>query len=52
MPGEVSVASLRDALERVLADEGMREAAERVRAEIAAMPAPEDVATELERRLG
>jgi hypothetical protein len=51
-PGEVSVASVRDALKSVLADTGLREAAERVATEIAAMPPPEAVAAELARRFG
>jgi UDP:flavonoid glycosyltransferase YjiC (YdhE family) len=49
-PGEVSVASVRDALRSVLADTGLRAAAERVGTEIAAMPPPEAVAAELARR--
>jgi UDP:flavonoid glycosyltransferase YjiC (YdhE family) len=51
-PGEVSTASVREALEAVLADEAMREAAGRVRAEISSMPAPDAVAEELARRFG
>jgi UDP:flavonoid glycosyltransferase YjiC (YdhE family) len=46
----VSVARVREALERVLGDGAFRAAAEEVRAEIAAMPAPEAVVAELERR--
>ena len=41
---------VREALERVLRDGAFRAAAERVRTEIRAMPAPEAVAVELERR--
>ena len=47
---EVSVERVREALERVLRDGAFRAAAERVRTEIRAMPAPEAVAVELERR--
>ena len=47
---EVSMERVREALERVLGDGGFRAAAERVRTEISAMPAPEAVAAELERR--
>src|SRR4051812_46657381 len=47
---EVSVTRVREALERVVGDSAFRRAAERVRAEISAMPAPEAVAAELERR--
>lgn len=47
---EASVARVREALERVIGDETFRQAAGRVRAEISAMPAPEAVAAELERR--
>jgi UDP:flavonoid glycosyltransferase YjiC (YdhE family) len=47
---EVSVARVRDALERVIGDNAFRLAAERVRAEISAMPAPAAVAAELGRR--
>jgi UDP:flavonoid glycosyltransferase YjiC (YdhE family) len=46
----VSVARVREALERVLGDGAFRAAAEEVRAEIATMPAPEAVVAELERR--
>ena len=42
-PGEVTSASVRAALERVLAEPGLRAGAERVAAEIAAMPGPDDV---------
>jgi UDP:flavonoid glycosyltransferase YjiC (YdhE family) len=47
---EVSVARVREALERVIGDNAFRLAAERVRAEISAMPSPEAVVAELERR--
>jgi UDP:flavonoid glycosyltransferase YjiC (YdhE family) len=47
---EVSVARVREALERVIGDGTFRRAAERVSTEIGAMPAPEAVAAELERR--
>jgi UDP:flavonoid glycosyltransferase YjiC (YdhE family) len=47
---EASKARVREALERVLGDGTFRQAAERVRSEISAMPAPEAVAAELERR--
>jgi UDP:flavonoid glycosyltransferase YjiC (YdhE family) len=47
---EVSVARVREALERVVGDKAFRRAAELVRAEISAMPAPEAAAAELERR--
>jgi UDP:flavonoid glycosyltransferase YjiC (YdhE family) len=46
---EVTVARVREALERVIGDDSFRRAAERVRTEIAAMPAPEAVVAELER---
>jgi UDP:flavonoid glycosyltransferase YjiC (YdhE family) len=44
------VERVREALERVLGDGAFRAAAERVRTEISAMPAPEAVVAELERR--
>jgi UDP:flavonoid glycosyltransferase YjiC (YdhE family) len=47
---EVSMERIREALERVLGDGAFRAAAEGVRAEISAMPAPEAVVAELERR--
>ena len=47
---EVSVKRVREALERVIGDGTFRAAAERVRAEISAMPKPEAVVAELERR--
>ena len=47
---DASVARVREALERVVGDKTFRRAAERLRAEITAMPAPEAVAAELERR--
>jgi hypothetical protein len=47
---EVSIERVREALERVLGDGAFRAAAERVRTEISAMPAPEAVVAELERR--
>ena len=47
---EVSVERVREALKRVLGDGALRAAAERVRTEISAMPAPEAVVAELERR--
>lgn len=47
---EVSMERVREALERVLGDGTFRATAERVRAEISAMPAPEAVVAELERR--
>jgi MGT family glycosyltransferase len=47
---EASAARVREALERVLGEGGFRQAAESVRSEISAMPAPEAVAAELERR--
>ena len=47
---EVSVERVREALERVVGDGTFRAAAERVRAEISAMPTPEAVVAELERR--
>lgn len=47
---EVTTERLRDALERVIADGAFRAAAERVGAEISAMPTPEAVVAELERR--
>jgi hypothetical protein len=51
-PGPMTraMARVREALERVLGDGAFRAAAEEVRAEIAAMPAPEAVVAELERR--
>jgi UDP:flavonoid glycosyltransferase YjiC (YdhE family) len=47
---EASVERVRDALETVLGDGAFRAAAEHVRTEICAMPAPEAVVAELERR--
>jgi UDP:flavonoid glycosyltransferase YjiC (YdhE family) len=47
---EVSVARVREALERVIGDNTFRGDAQRVRAEISAMPAPAAVAAELGRR--
>ena len=49
-PGEVSVAHVRGALERVLGDTRFLIAAQRAQAEISAMPAPNAVVEELERR--
>ena len=49
-PGELSAASVRAALERVLGDAAFRTAAQRAQAEIAAMPDADAVAEELERR--
>jgi MGT family glycosyltransferase len=49
-PWELSVARVREALERVLADAALRVGALRAQAEIAAMPAPSTVVEELERR--
>ena len=50
MPDEISVASVRDALARVLADREMGEAVRRVSDEIAAMPSAATVARELAHR--
>jgi UDP:flavonoid glycosyltransferase YjiC (YdhE family) len=47
---EASAARVREALERVLGEGTFRRAAERVRSEISAMPPPEAVVAELERR--
>jgi UDP:flavonoid glycosyltransferase YjiC (YdhE family) len=47
---DVSVERVREAIERVLGDGAFRAAAERVRSEITAMPPPEAVVAELERR--
>lgn len=47
---EITKERVRDAIERVLGNDGFRAAAEGVRDEIAAMPPPEAVAAELERR--
>jgi UDP:flavonoid glycosyltransferase YjiC (YdhE family) len=44
-PGEVSAESVREAVERLLADPDLRAGAQRVAAEIAAMPSPESVAS-------
>jgi UDP:flavonoid glycosyltransferase YjiC (YdhE family) len=49
-PAEISMKRVREALERVVGDAAFRAAAARVRAEISAMPAPEAVVAELERR--
>jgi UDP:flavonoid glycosyltransferase YjiC (YdhE family) len=49
-PRELSVARVREALERVLGDGALRAAARRAQAEIAAMPAPDAVVEALERR--
>lgn len=46
-PGTVSVASVRDAVERLLSDDTFRAAAARISAEIASMPSPDDVADRL-----
>jgi UDP:flavonoid glycosyltransferase YjiC (YdhE family) len=46
-PGAVSVASVRDAVERLLSEDSFRAAASRISAEIAAMPSAEDVADRL-----
>ncbi len=51
-PDEVSAASVRVRVERLLADPQLRTAAQRVAAEIAAMPAPEVVAHRLAERFG
>ena len=49
-PGELSVRGVRAALKRVLGDAAFRAAAQRAQAEIAAMPTPDAVVEELERR--
>jgi UDP:flavonoid glycosyltransferase YjiC (YdhE family) len=49
-PDELSVAGVRAALERVVGDPAFRTAAERAQAEISAMPPPDAVVEELERR--
>jgi UDP:flavonoid glycosyltransferase YjiC (YdhE family) len=49
-PGELSVRRVRAELKRVLGDAALRTAAQRAQAEIAAMPAPDAVVEELERR--
>jgi UDP:flavonoid glycosyltransferase YjiC (YdhE family) len=49
-PQELSAASVRAALERVLEDPAFRTAAQRSKAEISAMPAPDAVVEELSRR--
>ena len=51
-PGEVTAARVRAELERVLGDPSIAEAARRMAREIAAMPGPDEVAQELERRYG
>lgn len=52
LPGEVTSASVRQAVERVLADDSFRRAASRIGDEIAAMPSPDEVATILAQRFG
>ena len=49
-PDKLSPESVRAALERVLGDPSLRAAAQRAQAEISAMPSPDTVAEELERR--
>jgi len=49
-PSQLSAARVRAALERVLGNAAFRTAAQRAQAEISAMPAPEAVVEELERR--
>ncbi len=49
-PGELSVAHVRAALDRILSDTPFLTAAQRIQAEISAMPAPDAVVEELERR--
>jgi hypothetical protein len=51
-PDEVTGASVREAVERLLSDESLRLGAERVSAEIAAMPSPEEVVAVLAERYG
>jgi MGT family glycosyltransferase len=46
-PPEVTPSALREAVERLLTDEGVRAAAHRVAAEIAGMPGPDEVASVL-----
>ncbi len=50
LPGEVTPAAVRSALERLLSEPGFREASGRVAAEIAAMPSPAAVVTRLAER--
>lgn len=51
-PHELSAERVRNELERLLAEPAFRDASEQLRDEIAAMPAPEAVAEEIERRFG
>jgi UDP:flavonoid glycosyltransferase YjiC (YdhE family) len=51
-PGEISSARVRAELECVLGDSSFADAARRMAQEIAAMPGPDEVALELERRYG
>ena len=51
-PGEITAARVREELERVLGDPSIADAARRMAQEIAAMPGPDEVAHELERRYG
>ena len=50
MPGQVSAGAVREAAEKVLADESFRHQAERLAGEIAAMPGPDEVAALLAER--
>ena len=52
MPEAVTPASVRAAVERLLADPELRASAERVAAEIAAMPGPDEVVRLLRRVAG
>ena len=51
-PGAVSVASVREGVERLLSDDSFRAAAARISAEIASMPTPDDVADRLGSEFG
>jgi UDP:flavonoid glycosyltransferase YjiC (YdhE family) len=50
MPADVSAGAVREAAEKVLADESFRHRAERLAGEIAAMPGPDEVAALLAER--
>jgi UDP:flavonoid glycosyltransferase YjiC (YdhE family) len=50
MPGQVSADSVREAVEKVLADDAFRHDAERIAREIAGMPGPDEVAALLAER--
>jgi UDP:flavonoid glycosyltransferase YjiC (YdhE family) len=52
LPEEITPEAVADVVGALLVEPGYRDAAGRIAAEIAAMPAPEEVVSELERRAG